>query len=68
MKNNAIKSFKRRQIVTAVCAAAYALLPDFLPGPVDDAIVGVIAAVLELIWAVKAWNAEKQKKSNNNYQ
>ncbi len=52
-------SFKKRAIVTAVTALAYVVLPDILPGPIDDAIVGVIAAVLELVWAIQSVKAEK---------
>ena len=60
-----MKNFKKRQLITLVGAAAYFVLPDFLPGPVDDAIVGVIAAVLELIRALQAWKAEKNANTND---
>ena len=61
-----MKNFKKRQLITLIGAAAYFVLPDFLPGPVDDAIVGVIAAVLELVWAVQAWKAEKNTNADIN--
>ncbi|MCR5121392.1 MAG: hypothetical protein K6B74_03115 [Ruminococcus sp.] len=57
--------FLARKIITAVAAAVYAILPDIFPGPIDDAIVGVIAAVLELIWAIQSVKAEKQNKDNS---
>ena len=60
-----MKSFKKRQLIALIGAAAYFVLPDFLPGPVDDAIVGVIVAVLELVWAIQAWQAEKKSGNMN---
>lgn len=43
------KELSRIQIVISVLAIAYALLPDFIIGPIDDVIVLVIATVAEFV-------------------
>ncbi len=43
------KTFKIIQVVISVLAIAYALLPDFIIGPIDDFFVLTIATVTEFI-------------------
>ena len=43
------KVFAVIQIIIAVLAIAYALLPDFIIGPIDDLFVLTIATVTEFI-------------------
>lgn len=43
------KLYSGIQIIISVLAIAYALLPDFIIGPIDDVIVLTIATVTEFI-------------------
>ena len=47
-KNN----LKKVQIIIAIVAIAYVVMPDLFIGPIDDAGIAVIAAIAEVVLGV----------------